>query len=39
MATRKPVRPGKDKRVFSNTADKTKRVNVRPTHMRGGIRL
>lgn len=39
MSSRTPVKPGKDKLVFRNTADKTKRVNVKPTQMRGGIRL
>lgn len=36
---RKPVRVNKDRKVFSNTADKTKAVNVRPMTMRGGFRL
>lgn len=39
MAKRTPVRTGKDKKVFSNTADKTKRINIAPTIMRGGTRL
>lgn len=29
----------KDKKRFSRTADKTKRINVSPKIMRGGIRL
>ncbi len=29
----------KDKRVFKQTAAKTKRVNIAPKVMRGGIRL
>lgn len=29
----------KDKKRFSRTADKTKKINVRPRIMRGGIRL
>jgi hypothetical protein len=39
MAYRKPVSPVKDKKVFKHTADKTKKINVKPTIMRGGIRL
>lgn len=29
----------KDKKVFSHTANKTKRINVNPKVYRGGIRL
>lgn len=29
----------KDKRRFSRTADKTKKININPRIMRGGIRL
>lgn len=29
----------RDRRVFRRTASKTKSINVRPTAMRGGIRL
>lgn len=36
---RRPVTVVKDKKVFKHTADKTKRINVKPTIMRGGIRL
>ena len=36
---RKRLSRGKDRRVFSQTADKTKRVNVRPVVTRGGFRL
>lgn len=36
---RKTVRVNKDRKVFSNTADKTKAVNVRPITTRGGFRL
>lgn len=39
MSKRIRVRTGKDKKVFSNTADKTKRINIAPTVMRGGTRL
>lgn len=31
--------PGRDRKVFSNTADRTHMVNTRKTVMRGGIRL
>lgn len=37
---RKRLNRGKDKRVFRNTVDKTKYVNVfKPTLLRGGFRL
>ena len=36
---RRPVRKRKDKRIFSSTANKTKKINVEPKVMRGGIRL
>lgn len=37
---RRKVNPIKDKKVFNNTADKTKRINVStPYVMRGGTRL
>lgn len=36
---RKKVNPRKDKKIFTNTAKKTKDINIRPTVMRGGIRL
>lgn len=36
---RKPTNRGKDRRVFRQTADRTKAVNVRPVVMRGGFRL
>ena len=39
MAHRKPAPPGPDKRIFRNTASKTKKINVAPRIMRGGIRL
>ena len=29
----------KDKKVFKQTADKSKKINIKPTVMRGGIRL
>ncbi len=28
-----------DKKVFSNTAVSTKKININPTNFRGGIRL
>lgn len=36
---RKPLKPGKDRKVFKATATKTKKINVAPKNMRGGIRL
>lgn len=39
MSYRSPVRASIDSAVFKNTADRTKRINVSPTIMRGGIRL
>lgn len=36
---RKPLKGGKDKKVFKATANKTKKVNIAPKTMRGGIRL
>lgn len=37
MAKRMPRR--KDKKVFHNTAVKSKKINIDPTIYRGGIRL
>lgn len=39
MAKRTPVKPAKDRRVFRNTATKTKRINLGQSPMRGGVRL
>ena len=39
MRHRSKVKPSKDKRVFTQTAKKTKAINVTPKNMRGGIRL
>lgn len=39
MASRKKVRPRKDKSVFRRTAAKSKKINVDPVPFRGGIRL
>ena len=36
---RKKMRPRKDKKVFSMTARKTKKINVAPAQTRGGIVL
>lgn len=36
---RRKSRIAKDKRKFSRTADKTKKINIHPRIMRGGIRL
>lgn len=33
------MRRRKDRKVFSHTANKTKRINVNPKVYRGGIRL
>lgn len=33
------MRRGKDRKVFSHTANKTKKINVNPRVYRGGIRL
>lgn len=39
MAFRRPVKPKKDRKIFRNTASKSKLVNIAPKVMRGGIRL
>lgn len=39
MAYREPVKPSVDQKVFKHTADKTKKINIKPSNMRGGIRL
>lgn len=39
MSSRVPTRSGKDKRIFRNTATKSKKINVNPVVYRGGIRL
>ncbi len=39
MAKRVKMKPKKDKKVFSNTAKKTKSINITPKIMRGGTRL
>lgn len=39
MAKRIKMKPRKDQKIFSNTAKKTKAININPKPMRGGIRL
>lgn len=40
MSSRKKIRSvGKDKRIFSRTAKGSKKINLSPRFMRGGIRL
>lgn len=39
MAHRIKVKKKKDTRIFKNTADKTKKINIAPKVSRGGIRL
>lgn len=36
---RKRVRPGKDKKIFTRTAQRSKKININPVIYRGGIRL
>lgn len=36
---RKKMRKQRDRKIFRNTADKTRVINVKPVVMRGGIRL
>lgn len=39
MGYRKTVSPKTDKKIFTNTAKKTKKININPKPSRGGIRL
>lgn len=39
MSYRSTVNSAKDKQVYHETASKTKKINVSPKTMRGGIRL
>lgn len=39
MAKRKPVKKRRDKAMFTKTAKKTKRINIKPGQWRGGIML
>lgn len=36
---RKPMKKRKDRKVFAHTANKTRKINIAPKVMRGGIRL
>lgn len=36
---RKRVKPRKDKKIFKRTATATRKINLSPSGMRGGIRL
>lgn len=36
---RRPMKPRKDKKIFRRTAVKSKKINLAPRVMRGGIRL
>lgn len=36
---RKKMKRRKDQKVFKHTANKTKKINIAPKVMRGGIRL
>lgn len=39
MAHRSTVKPKTDKKVYTNTAKKTKKININPKPSRGGIRF
>lgn len=39
MSYRAKTNPKVDKRIFANTAKKTKLINIKPKAARGGIRL
>lgn len=39
MKHRSTVKPKTDKKIFTNTAKKTKKININPKPSRGGIRL
>lgn len=36
---RKSMKPRKDKRVYTQTANSVKKINIKPKLSRGGIRL
>lgn len=36
---RKRMKKRKDRKIFNHTANKTKKINIAPKVMRGGIRL
>lgn len=37
--SRRRMRPGRDRREFTRTAVRSKKINLNPTIFRGGIRL
>ena len=39
MAKRQAMRKGKDHKVYTQTANKVKKINIKPKLSRGGIRL
>lgn len=39
MKHRAKMSKGKDKKIFKRTANKSKKINIAPKLMRGGIRL
>lgn len=39
MANKRMSNQSRDRKVFKKTADRTKKLNVRPLLFRGGIRL
>ena len=39
MSKRKAMRAKKDHKIFTQTANKVKKINVKPKISRGGIRL
>lgn len=39
MNSRKKTNPKVDSKIFKRTAVKTRKVNVKPTSMRGGTRM
>lgn len=39
MAHRESMNKSKDKKVYTQTASKVKKINVKPKTQRGGIRL
>lgn len=39
MSKRQAMKPKKDKKVYTQTANSVKKINVKPKLSRGGIRL
>lgn len=39
MSKRKAMKAKKDRRIYTQTANKVKKINVKPKLSRGGIRL